>query len=74
MQAEHHPLLLDQLISRGKQRKKPASGQLQSWEHLEAPEYAQGIAATGEVGVLLKADLLRSAEAGDTAYLTLGSL
>lgn len=64
MQAEHHPLLLDQLVSKS-QRKKALFGQLASWERLEAPEYAQGIAATGEVGVLLKADLLRSAEAGD---------
>ncbi len=65
MQAEHHPLLLDQLVVRGAQRKKVQVGQLKVWENLEAPEYAQGIAATGEVGVLLKADLLRSAEAGD---------
>ncbi|HEY0755342.1 MAG TPA: AAA family ATPase [Ktedonobacteraceae bacterium] len=65
MQAEHHPLLLDQLVSKGQQRKKLLAGQLESWERLEAPAYAQGIAATGEVGVLLKADLLRSAEAGD---------
>src|SRR5258707_11821118 len=49
MQAEHHPLLLDQLISKGQQRKKPVSGQLGDWERLEAPAYAQGIAATGEV-------------------------
>lgn len=65
MQAEHHPLLLDQLVSKGRQRKKPVPGQLQNWEQLEAPSYAQGIAATAEVGVLLKADLLRNAEAGD---------
>jgi len=65
MQAEHHPLLLDQLVSKGQQRKKPVFGQLECWERLEAPSYAQGIAATGEVGVLLKADLLRNAEAGD---------
>jgi hypothetical protein len=65
MQAEHHPLLLDQLVTRGQQRKKALPGQLRSWERLEAPSYAQGIAATGEVGVLLKSDLLRSAEVGD---------
>lgn len=65
MQAEHHPLLLNQLVSKGLQRKKSVPGQLQSWEQLEAPSYAQGIAATAEVGVLLKADLLRNAEAGD---------
>jgi hypothetical protein len=65
MQAEHHPLLLDQLVSRGQQRKRPVLGQLKSWERLAAPSYAQGIAATGEVSVLLKADLIRTAEAGD---------
>jgi predicted AAA+ superfamily ATPase len=65
MQAEHHPLLLSQLVARGSQRKKAPTGQLQNWERLEAPSYAQGIAATGEVGVLLKSDLLRSAEVGD---------
>lgn len=65
MQAEHHPLLLEQLASKGQQRKKLVFGQLKSWERLDAPSYAQGIAATGEVGVLLKADLLRTAEAGD---------
>lgn len=65
MQTEHHPLLLDQLVAGGQQRKKPVAGQLQNWERLEAPSYAQGIAATGEVSVLLKSDLLRSAEAGD---------
>src|SRR5258708_27325343 len=65
MQAEHHPLLLNQLVSKGQQRKKPVSGQLESWEYLEAPFYAEGIAATGEVGMLLKSDLLLRAEAGD---------
>lgn len=65
MQAEHHPLLLNQLVTRGQQRKKAFSGQLKAWERLEAPSYAQGIAATGEVGVLLKSDLIRTAEVGD---------
>src|SRR6185437_12566375 len=65
MQAEHHPLLLDQLVTRGQQRKKAVAGQLSSWERMEAPSYAQGIATTGEVGVLLKSDLIRSAEVGD---------
>lgn len=65
MQAEHHPLLLDQLVVKGRQRKKPIPGQLQQWKRLQAPAYAQGIAVTGEVGVLLKSDLLRSAEVGD---------
>ena len=66
MQAEHHPLLLDQLIARNRSRKKAVAGQLQGWEFLEAPSYAQGIAATGEVSMLLKADLYSNAEAGDT--------
>src|SRR5258707_2574475 len=49
MQAEHHPLLLNQLVAKNQRRKKPLFGQLESWEHLAAPSYAQGIAATGEV-------------------------
>lgn len=65
MQAEHHPLLLNQLTAAGSQRKKNPLGQLQNWKRLEAPSYAQGIAATGEVSVLLKSDLLRNAEVGD---------
>lgn len=65
VQAEHHPILLDQLVAKGHLRKKSLVGQLESWERLEAPSYAQGIAATGEVSMLLKTDLLRSAEAGD---------
>jgi len=66
IQVEHHPLLLDQLVARGGTRKRSAAGQLQAWETIEAPSYAQGIAATGEVGLLLKADLYSSADAGDT--------
>jgi hypothetical protein len=65
MQTEHHPLLLSQLVEKSKVRKKALPGQLEKWERLEAPDYAQGIAATGEVGLLLKSDLLRNAEAGD---------
>lgn len=66
MQAEHHPLLLDQLVVKTRSRKKPVAGQLQRWERLEAPSYAQGIAATGEVSMLLKGDFYSNAEAGDT--------
>src|SRR2546421_9894639 len=62
IQLEHHPMLLNQLVVNGKQRKKALSGQLKSWEFLEAPTYAQGIAASGEVGVLLKGDMLGQAE------------
>src|SRR5205823_9920807 len=65
IQLEHHPMLLDQLVANGKQRKKVLSGQLKSWEFLDAPAYAQGIAASGEVGLLLKVDMLRQAEIGD---------
>ncbi|HEX6109685.1 MAG TPA: hypothetical protein VFZ02_09780, partial [Ktedonobacteraceae bacterium] len=65
VQLEHHPLLLDQLVANGKQRKKSLFGQLKSWELLDAPAYAQGIAASGEVGMLLKADMLRQADIGD---------
>ncbi len=64
-QLEHHPLLLDQLVANGKQRKKTFFGQLESWELLRTPEYAQGIAAAGEVGMLLKADMLRQADIGN---------
>jgi len=65
VQLEHHPLLLDQLVANSKQRKKLVFGQLKSWERLSAPEYAQGIATTGEVSMLLKADMLRQAEIGE---------
>src|SRR6266487_47934 len=65
IQLEHHPGLLDQLVANGKQRKKVLSGQLKSWEFLDAPAYAQGIAASREVGLLLKVDMLRQAEIGD---------
>jgi len=65
IQLEHHPMLLDQLVANGKQRKKGLSGQLKSWEFLDAPAYAQGIAASGEIGLLLKVDMLRQAEIGD---------
>ncbi len=65
IQLEHHPMILDQLVANGKQRKKGSTGQLKSWEILEAPTYAQGIAAVGEVGLLLKGDLLQQADIGD---------
>jgi SpoVK/Ycf46/Vps4 family AAA+-type ATPase len=65
IQLEHHPVILDKLVAHGKQRKKANSGQLKSWEFLEAPAYAQGIAGSREVGFLLKVDMLRQAEIGD---------
>ncbi len=65
VQLEHHPLLLDKLVANGNQRKKPLFGQLKSWELLSAPTYAHGIAATGEVGLLLKADMQRQADIGE---------
>ena len=58
-------MLLDQLVANGKQRKKSLSGQLKSWEFLDTPAYAQGIAAAREVGLLLKVDMIRQAEIGD---------
>ncbi len=64
-QLEHHPLLLDQLVTNGKQHKKSFPGQLECWDLLSAPESAQGIAAAGEVGTLLKADMLGHADIGD---------
>jgi predicted AAA+ superfamily ATPase len=65
VQLEHHPILLDRLVANGKQRKKVQAGQLKSWEFLDAPSYAQGIAASREVGMLLRVDMLHQAEAGD---------
>lgn len=65
IQLEHHPMLLDQLVANGKQRKKVQVGQLKSWEFLDAPAYAQGIAASREVGMLLRDDMLHQAEIGD---------
>jgi energy-coupling factor transporter ATP-binding protein EcfA2 len=65
VQLEHHPLLLARVTTNGKQRKKASSGQLKAWEILDAPSYAQGIAATGEVNTLLKADMFRSASIGE---------
>jgi ATPase family associated with various cellular activities (AAA) len=65
VQLEHHPMLLDRLVANGKQRKKVQAGQLKSWEFLDAPAYAQGIAASREVGMLLRVDMLHQAESGD---------
>jgi hypothetical protein len=65
VQLEHHPILLDRLVTNGKQRKKVQAGQLKTWEFLDAPTYAQGIAASREVGMLLRVDMLHQAELGD---------
>src|SRR6266851_1130837 len=65
VQLEHHPLLLQRVTTNGKQRKKAISGQLKSWEILDAPTYAQGLAASGEVNTLLKADMFRPADIGE---------
>lgn len=65
IQLEHHPLLLNRVTSNGKSRKKASAEPLKAWEALEAPTYAQGIAATSEVNTLLKADMFRSASVGD---------
>jgi SpoVK/Ycf46/Vps4 family AAA+-type ATPase len=67
VQLEHHPLLLNRVTSNGKSRKnkKASSEPLQAWEALEAPTYAQGIAAVAEVSTLLRADMFRSADIGE---------
>ena len=39
--------------------KKGLSGQLKSWEFLDAPAHAQGIAASGEIGLLQESTMLR---------------
>ncbi len=67
VQLEHHPLLLNRVTSNGKSRKnkKATSEPLQTWEVLDAPTYAQGVAAVGEVNTLLRADMFRSADIGE---------
>ncbi|HVB73237.1 MAG TPA: AAA family ATPase [Ktedonobacteraceae bacterium] len=65
VQLEHHPLLLNRVAANAKQRKKASAGQLKSWELLDAPVFAQGIAATGEVTTLLKSDMYRAADIGE---------
>jgi ATPase family associated with various cellular activities (AAA) len=61
---EHHPLLLDQLVADGRSKSKKA-GPLKAWRMLDAPSYAQGIGAVGEVSALLKPDMMRVAEPGE---------
>src|SRR5260370_38867641 len=65
VQLEHHPLLLDQLVANGKQRKKLVFGQLKTWGRLSAPQDAQWIAAHGEFSLRLQSDLLRQADIGE---------
>ncbi len=65
MYTEHHPVLLDQLVARGATWKRERFGQLASWRRLEAPAFAQGIAAAQERSMLLKSDMLHEAEPGD---------
>jgi AAA+ superfamily predicted ATPase len=60
--SEHHPMLLDQLVVRGKRRKRARFGQLVSWRRLEAPLDAHGIAQVQARTVLLKPDMLHNAE------------
>src|SRR6266568_776408 len=64
MHIEHHPLLLDQLVASGKRRKKSRIGELASWQQLDVPAYAYGM-ASGDTDMLLKPDMLRRAEIGD---------
>jgi len=65
MYTEHHPVLLDQFVESGKRHKRRQTGQLASWQRLDSPPYAYGVAATAQSGPLLKDDMLRYAEPGD---------
>lgn len=60
--SEHHPMLLDQLVARGKGRKRARFGQLASWRRLEAPLDAHGIAQVQASGFLLKPDMMHNAD------------
>ncbi len=60
--SEHHPMLLDHLVARGKRRKRALFGQLASWRRLEAPLAAHGIAQVQSRGSLLKADMIQNAD------------
>lgn len=68
IQLEHHPLLLDRLLENAKLT-PGAMAQLRSWKMLEAPPYAQGIAAVSEVSTLLKSDMLRPADVDDRGVI-----
>src|SRR5689334_8624835 len=70
MHLEYHPALLDQLIAAGKRRKQPPFGQLASWEQIDAPEEACGIAPTGASISLLKANMLDDARPGDRSTVS----
>jgi len=65
MQAEHHPLFLDQLVARGKRQKKQRFGMLASWRSIAAPRYAHSIAAADNLVTLHAPDMLRFAQAGE---------
>jgi len=65
IQTQHHPFFLDQQVIVGARRKRGRLGELRAWSRLEAPSYALGIAAAGEVEMLLKAGMLRSADIED---------
>jgi hypothetical protein len=65
MYTEHHPLLLDQFLTISQRQKRIHLGALESWERLEVPTYAYGIATTEEVGRLMTSDMLGSAEVMD---------
>lgn len=65
MYTEHYPLLLDQFLGASQRQKRVHLGALESWERLEVPTYAYGIAATEEVGRLMTSDMLGSAEVMD---------
>jgi energy-coupling factor transporter ATP-binding protein EcfA2 len=64
IQLEHHPRLLDRLVENAKSN-PGAPPQLLAWKMLDAPAYAQGIAAVSEVSTFLKSDMLRPADVDD---------
>lgn len=65
MQTEYHPQLLDQLQEEGARRKRIRVGQLASWQYLDAPASAMGIASVAVREGLLKPDMYHEAEPGD---------
>jgi hypothetical protein len=68
---ELQPLILDQLIARGRKRKTVARGQLIHWERLQTPLFAHGIAAGSTSKALLRSDLLNHADTSDRSTVPL---
>ncbi|HLZ63359.1 MAG TPA: AAA family ATPase [Ktedonosporobacter sp.] len=68
-----HPLFLDQLVERGKRRKKARFGQLVDWKRLESPQSAHGIAATPMTFGLVKPGMYQHAGLGDRGVIPTAS-